>query len=145
MKRYIIISALLISSYVNGQDAASFNQIDSIVAAVDLTASKGLLDTLKSNFVRQDGTTSEVFVLKHGREVQKIISGYNKIIFQNGKPVYRQAQGTSSTWKYYLIGENEYLYFKDDNKLIAIDGRFNYNLIQDYLVLFKGQINSDSH
>lgn len=145
MKRYIIISMLLISSYVNGQDTASFGKIDSIVAAVDHTASEGMLDTLRSNFVSRDGTTSEVIVLKQGREVQKIISGHNKIIFQGGKAVFRQVQGPSSTWKYYLVGGNEYLYFKEDNNLITLDGRFNYNLIDDYLRLFKGQINSDSH
>jgi hypothetical protein len=145
MKRYIIISMLLISSYVNGQDTASFSKIDSIVAAVDFTASEGRLDTLRSNFVSRDGRTSEVMVLKQGREVQKIISGYNKIIFQSGEPVFRQAQGPSSTWKYYLVGGNEYLYFKEDNKVITLDGRFNYNLIDDYLRLFKGQINSDGH
>ena len=82
MKRYIHISMLLISSYVKGQDTASFKQLDSIVTAVDLMASKRTFDTLKSNFVGERGTTSEVLVLKQGREVQKIISGYNKIIFQ---------------------------------------------------------------
>jgi hypothetical protein len=145
MKSCIIISALLISSYVNGQDTALFNQIDSIVAAVDLTASKGMLDTLKGNFVHRDGTTSEVFVLKQGREVQKIINGYNKIIFHGGKPVFRQAQGSSATWKYYLVGGNEYLYFKDDNRLITLDGRFNYNLVEDYLRLFKDQVDNNGN
>ena len=145
MKKYLLISLLVIHSYVNGQDTASFNQIDAIVAAVDLTASQGKLDTLKSNFVHHDGTTSEVLVLRQGREVRKIISGYNKIIFHSGRPVFRQAQGPSSTWKYYLIGRTEYLYFKEDNRLITLDGRFNYNLTEDYLRLFNDQLNSDSH
>ena len=82
MKRYVIISALLVSSYANGQDTVLFNQIDSIVAAVDLKASKGMLDTLKGNFKHENGTTSEVLVLKQGREVQKIVNGHNKIIFK---------------------------------------------------------------
>ncbi len=145
MKRYIIISALLISSYAYAQDTVLFHKIDSIVAVVDHMASKGRFDTLKSNFMSDHGITSEVVVLKQGREVRKIINGHNKIIFQNGKPVFRQVQGTSSTWKYYLAGEKEYLFIKEDNTLVTIDNRFNYNLIQDYLVLFKEQVDNNGN
>ena len=145
MKNYIILSALLVSSYVNAQDTALFNQIDSLVAKVDLLASKGAFDTLKSKCVHWDGATHDRFILKQGREVQKITSGDEKIVFHNGKPVFRQMVGPSSTWTYYLKGEISYLYFKDDNRLITLDNKFLDTVIGEYLLPFKEQVDNDGH
>lgn len=145
MKKYIIISTLLISSYANGQNMALFNQIDSIVAKIDLMASKGTFDSLKSNFVHWDGKTNDMFILKRGREVQKISNGEEKIVFHNGKPVFRQMVGPSSTWTYYVAGENSYLFFKNDNRLITLDAKFIYKSIGDYLRPFKDQVDNEGN
>lgn len=142
MKGYIIISTLLINSYVNGQDTALFNQIDLIVAKVDLMASKGAFDTLKSYCLHWDGVTHERFILKRGREVQKITNGEEKIVFHNGKPVFRQITGPSSTWKYYMAGETSYLYFKEDNRRITLDNKFLNTMIGEYLLPFKEQLDN---
>jgi hypothetical protein len=148
MKLYVTILTLLIGFYVKGQDTALFNRIDSIVAKVDLVATKGMFDTLKSS--RQNSyppsTTSDFFLLKQGQVVQKIYiidkatNTREFVIFQSGKPVLREVQGPSSTWKYYFDGETSYLYFKEDNRLITDSGKFNYGQVERYLSLFKDQL-----
>ena len=153
MKGYITIVTLLVCSFVKGQDTALFNRIDSIVAKVDLAASKGVFDTLKSN--RQNsyppGTTSDFFLLKQGPVVQKIYiidkatNAREFVIFESGKPVLREVQGPSSTWKFYLDGETSYLYFKEDNRLVTNSSKFNYSQVERYLSLFKDQLDKDSN
>lgn len=149
MKAYIIFFALLTCSYVNGQDTALFNRIESIVAEVNRLASNGKFDTLKS--IMQNGyppgTTSNIFLLRQGSTVHKIYIVNNastareSVVFQNGKPVLRQHQGPSSTWNYYFNGETSYLYFKEDNYMPHIDSvRFNYGVVEGYLDMFKDQI-----
>ena len=153
MKLYVTTLTLLIVSYVSGQDTALFNRIDSIVAKVDLAASKGTFDTLQSSQHNSypPGTTSDFFLLKQGRVVQKIaiinkgINAREFVIFQSGKPVLREVQGPSSTWKYYLDGETSYLYFKEDNRLITDSSKFNYGEVERYLSLFKDQLNKDGN
>jgi hypothetical protein len=145
MKRYILISALLVRVHANGQDTVLFNQINEIVAKVDLMASQGKFDTLQSDCVHWDGTTHKRFILKQGRQVQKITGGEEKIVFHNGKPVFRQMVGPSSTWTYYVAGENSYLYFKEDNRLITLDNKFLYTVIDDYLRPFKEHVDNDSN
>ena len=153
MKACIMVLTLLICSFVKGQDTALFRRIDSIVAKVDLMASKGTFDTLKGSLQNSypPGTTSDIFLLKQGRVVQKIFiinKGMNArefVIFQSGKPVLREVQGPSSTWKYYLDGETSYLYFKEDNRLITLNSQFHYDQVDGWLRLFKDQINKDGN
>lgn len=152
MKAYIIFFALLTCSYVNGQNTALFNRIESIVAEVNRLASNGNFDTLKATLQNSypPETTSNIFLLKQGRAVQKIYIVNNattareSVVFQNGKPVLRQCQGPSSTWNYYFDGETSYLYFKQDNYQPHTDStRFNYGVVEGYLRLFKDQMNKD--
>jgi hypothetical protein len=153
MKQYVTILTLLIGSYVSGQDTALFNRIDSIVAKVDLAASKSTFDTLKSSQQNSypPGTTSDLFLLRQGRVVQKIYiidkatNAREFVIFQSGEPVLREVQGPSSTRKYYFDGESSYLYFKEDNRLITDSSKFNYGQVERYLSLFKDQLNKDGN
>jgi len=145
LKLYIAILTLLICSYVNGQDTETFKRIDTIVANIDLSASKGTFDTLKSGLLNEGGTTSDIFMLKQGREVQKI-SVINKsknysetIIFQNNKPVFAKFfQSDGAKWTFYLVGENAY--FKDGDKFNKGSGSYWYSMIDAYLDIFKDQV-----
>jgi hypothetical protein len=146
MKPYIVILTLLFGSFVNGQDTALFNRIDSFVAQVNLAASKDMFDTLKSSKENSfpPGTTSEIFILSKGGVVQKIYiavtNGYDFAIFQGGKPVFRQVKGPSSTWKYYADADTSYLYFKEDNRLFTLSSESVYFEYEQYLGLFKDQL-----
>ena len=147
MKTYIAILTLLICSYANGQDTALFKRIDSIVAKVDLTASTNRFDTLKASLQNgyPPGTTSNIFLLKQGREVRKIYSintasnAREFTIFENGKPVFRQVFTSSAPWKFYFVGEIAYLYIKEDNRLVTLSSKFDYDQVDGWLRLFKDQ------
>jgi hypothetical protein len=135
----------MIGSYANGQDIDFFKRIDSVITKVDLTASKGLLDTLKSGLLNEGGTTSNIFILKQDRVVQKIFvinksKNYEeRIFFQNGKPVFAQfSQPDNAKLILYLVGENAYL--KDGDRFNKGNGSYWYSLIDGYLDLFKDQI-----
>jgi hypothetical protein len=153
MKAYLILLTLLICSNVKGQHTALFNRIDSIVAEVNRMASKGTFDTLKGILQNgyPSGTTSNIFLLKKGRVVQKIFIADNAsnarefVIFESGKPILRRHQGPSATWNYYLDDETSYLYFKEDNRLITDSSKFNYGEVERYLSLFKDQLNKDGN
>jgi hypothetical protein len=145
LKRYIAILNLLICSYANGQDTELFKRIDSIVTDVDYTALKGTFDTLKGGLLNERGTTSDIFILKQGRLVQKIFvinksKDYSeKIVFQNGRPVFAQfTQSNGEKWTFYLVGEDAY--FKDGNKLNKGNGSYWYSMIDFYLSLFNDQM-----
>ena len=95
--------------------------------------------------MNEGGTTSDIFILKQGREVQKI-SVINKsknysetIIFQNNKPVFAQFfQSDGAKWTFYLVGENAY--FKDGDKFNKGSGSYWYSMIDAYLDIFKDQV-----
>ena len=146
MRKYITILVLLICTCALGQDTLVFKRIDTIVATVDFISSKGTLDTLKSGLLNEGGTTSDIFILKQGREVQKISvvnksKNYSeKIVFQNNKPVFAQfSLPDGAKWTFYLVGENAY--FKDIDRFNKGSGSYWYNLINTYLSLFKEQLN----
>ena len=145
MKNFIIILALIAGLFAKGQDAEVFKRIDSIVSAIDSTAFNGTLDTLSSGLLNEGGTTSDLFVLKQGRQVQKISvinksKNYReKIVFQNGKPVFAQFfQTDGAKWTFYLVGENAF--FKSGDKFNKGSGSYWYSIIDAYLDMFKGQI-----
>ena len=122
-----------------------FNQIDSIVTAVDLLASKGSLDTLRRGLLNEGGTTSDIFMLKQGQEVQKI-SVVNKlkyyseaIIFKNGKPIFAQfVQRDGAKWTFYLIGETAF--FKNGDRFNKGSSSYWGSTITAYLDMFEDQI-----
>ena len=143
MKAYLIFFILLSCTYANAQDTALYNRIESIFAEVNRLAANGKFDTLKANWQNSypQGTTSDVFLLRQGRTVQKIYVVNNastareSVIFQNGKPVLRQVQGPSSTWNFYFDGEVAYLYFKEDHYQPHVDStRFNYGVVEHILL-----------
>jgi hypothetical protein len=142
LKIYIAIITLLISPFAKGQDTEVFKRIDSIVANVDFMASKGTWDTLKTGLLNGGGTTSDVFILKHGGIVQKIFiinnstNNREKMIFQNGKPLFMQfSQPDSAQWTFYLVGEDAY--FKDSAKFNKGSSKYWYDRIDFYLNLLK--------
>jgi hypothetical protein len=142
LKKFIVILALLFGSCARGQDSEVFKRIDSIVKTIDSTASRGILDTLKSGLLNEGGTASDLFILRQGRQVQKISvinksKNYSeKITFQNGKPVFMQfSQPDSAQWTFYLVGEDAY--FKDGDKFNKGSSVYWYDRIGLYLNLLK--------
>ena len=138
MKKIIVILALCVGSLAKGQDSEVFKRIDSIVRGIDSTALRGTMDTLKNLLLNEGGTTSEIFLLKHGRQVQKISVINNsknykeKIVFKDGKPVFVQFfQPDGAKWTFYLVGENAF--FKDGNKFNKGSSSYWYNMINSYL------------
>ena len=132
------------SLYANGQDIEMLKRIDTVVANVDFTASKGALDTLKQGLLNEGGTTSDIFFLRQDSILQKIYvinksKNYSeKIVFQNGKPVFAQfCKPNGEKWTFYLVGENTY--FKEDTKFNKGIGSYLYSKIDAYLDMFKGQ------
>lgn len=100
---------------------------------------------MKSGLLNEGGTTSDIFILRHGQEVHKISvvnksKNYSeKIIFQKNKPVFAQfSQYDSTKWTYYLVGENAY--YKDIDRFNKGSGSFWYSLVDTYLRLFKEQL-----
>jgi hypothetical protein len=129
-----------------GQDVAYFKKIDLVISKVDSMASKGLMDTLKSGILNEGGTTSDLFVLKQGRLVQKIfISNKSKnyaekIVLQDGKPVFAQfLQSDGSKWTYYFMAD--IAFFKDGGKFNKGSSSYLYKLIDAYIDIFKDQLN----
>jgi hypothetical protein len=145
LKKIIVILALLVGSFAKGQDFEVFRQIDSVVTAIDSTALRGTLDTLRSSLLNEGGTTSEIFVLKQGRQVQKVSvinksKNYSeKIVFQKGKPVFAQFfQPDGAKWTFYLVGENAF--FKDGDKFNKGSSSFWYSIIDAYLYMFSDEV-----
>lgn len=145
MKRIIVILALLVGSFAKGQDFEVFKRIDSIVTAIDSTASRGTMDTLKNSLLNRGGTTSYIFLLKQGGQVQKISvinkpKNYSeKIVFKDGKPVFAQfSQSDGAKWTFYLVGENAF--FKDGDKFNKGSGDYWYSMISSYLDMFSYKV-----
>jgi hypothetical protein len=102
------------------------------------------MDTLKNSLLNEGGTTSDIFLLKQGRQVHKIsvinksMNYSEKIVFKDGKPVFAQFfQPDGAKWTFYLVGDNAF--FKDSDKFNKGSGSYWYSMIDSYLIMFENK------
>lgn len=121
---------MLCYSFIQGQNLNSIKQIDSIATAINLTASHGLMDTLKVGLLRSGGTTYDVFILKLNSVLQKItvINNSNKdeetIVFKNGIPVLASLSYHVNKPKLVLYINGNETYQKNGNRYEKVDNSF---------------------